>query len=386
MSRIYSDDRLSVGPVNRERVLGPWAPAAPGGPGAVLEGELRQLSRHQIEDNTGSKYRYFILYIKPTKIHKRKFDSHGVEIEPNFSDTKKVNTGYLMSSYKVEAKGQSDRISAEELKKLIYKLELAQISEKHTPGDSLAFWITEEEMKNIDLEIGDTLRLKTRDDSPFIFTLVKMDAGTVTKCNFAGDKKAGSSWTDNIFATKSKNEEEAKESGQGEGADEDEWSEDMQQQIIRETFQLVSRRDENVCNFLEGGSLIGGSDYKLIYRHYATLYFLFCVDSSESELGILDLIQVFVETLDKCFENVCELDLIFHMDKVHCILQEVVMGGMVLETNMNEIVTQVEAQTKLEKAEAGFSAAPARAVSAVKNINLPEIPRNIKVSNLSPFM
>jgi hypothetical protein len=25
---------------------------------------------------------------------------------------------------------------------------------------------------------------------------------------------------------------------------------------------------------------------------------------------------VFVETLDKCFENVCELDLIFHMDKV----------------------------------------------------------------------
>ena len=26
-----------------------------------------------------------------------------------------------------------------------------------------------------------------------------------------------------------------------------------------------------------------------------------------------------METLDKCFENVCELDLIFHMDKVcHC--------------------------------------------------------------------
>ncbi|NWU10673.1 AP3S1 protein, partial [Cephalopterus ornatus] len=103
--------------------------------------------------------------------------------------------------------------------------------------------------------------------------------------------------------------------------------EDTQQQIIRETFHLVSKRDENVCNFLEGGLLIGGSDNKLIYRHYATLYFVFCVDSSESELGILDLIQldlclfflslqVFVETLDKCFENVCELDLIFHVDKV----------------------------------------------------------------------
>lgn len=103
-------------------------------------------------------------------------------------------------------------------------------------------------------------------------------------------------------------------------------NEDLQQQIIKETFQLVSKRDDNVCNFLEGGTLIGGSDYKLIYRHYATLYFVFCVDSSESELGILDLIQVFVETLDKCFENVCELDLIFHADAVHHILSELVMG------------------------------------------------------------
>uniref|UniRef100_A0A8C0WID2 AP complex mu/sigma subunit domain-containing protein n=1 Tax=Castor canadensis TaxID=51338 RepID=A0A8C0WID2_CASCN len=69
--------------------------------------------------------------------------------------------------------------------------------------------------------------------------------------------------------------------------------EEIQQQIVRETFHLVLKRDDNICNFLEGGSLIGGSDYKLIYRHYATLYFVFCVDSSESELGILDLIQVF---------------------------------------------------------------------------------------------
>ena len=82
---------------------------------------------------------------------------------------------------------------------------------------------------------------------------------------------------------------------------------------------------------------------------------MFCVDSSESELGILDLIQVFVETLDKCFENVCELDLIFHMDKVHYILNELVMGGMVLETNMTEILTRVEEQNKIEKEEVRYN-------------------------------
>ena len=31
---------------------------------------------------------------------------------------------------------------------------------------------------------------------------------------------------------------------------------------------------------------------RVIYRHYATLYFAFVVDEAESELGILDLIQV----------------------------------------------------------------------------------------------
>ena len=62
--------------------------------------------------------------------------------------------------------------------------------------------------------------------------------------------------------------------------------------------------------------------------------------------------QVFVETLDRCFENVCELDLIFHVDKVHNILQEICLGGMVLETNMAEILTHVDAQSKVEKSEA----------------------------------
>lgn len=102
---------------------------------------------------------------------------------------------------------------------------------------------------------------------------------------------------------------------------------------------------------------------------------MFCVDSSESELGILDLIQVFVETLDKCFENVCELDLIFHADSVHHILNELVLGGMVLQTNMNEIIARIEDQNKIQKAEAGISASAgaSRAVSAMKNINLPQI-------------
>ena len=136
----------------------------------------------------------------------------------------------------------------------------------------------------------------------------------------------------------------------------EQFSVEVQQSIIREIFSLLSKRSDSVCNFLEGGSVSSfGKDTRLVYRHYATLYFVFAVDQSESELGILDLIQVFVEVLDKCFENVCELDLIFHSDKVHYILDEIVMGGMVLETNTADILEAIAEMNRLEKDTKGAS-------------------------------
>lgn len=100
---------------------------------------------------------------------------------------------------------------------------------------------------------------------------------------------------------------------------------------------------------------------RVIYRHYATLYFIFIVDESESELGILDLIQVFVEALDRVFENVCELDLIFHFDEVHMILNEIIQGGLVLETNLTEIVASARTVAQARRASASNAAGPAAA-------------------------
>ena len=108
---------------------------------------------------------------------------------------------------------------------------------------------------------------------------------------------------------------------------------------------MISPRSQALCNFLDAPELDSflnhpsktGEKLRIIYRNYATLFFVFVVDSSESELGILDLIQVldslcseaditrfnywqfhlqvFVEALDRAFENVCELDLVFNFDE-----------------------------------------------------------------------
>ncbi|CAE6432560.1 unnamed protein product [Rhizoctonia solani] len=146
--------------------------------------------------------------------------------------------------------------------------------------------------------------------------------------------------------------------------------------LPRRIFELVSSRPAGLCNFLDAPGLltdtgtsrtgdlssVGGGGWewegeekelqraRVVYRLYATLYFVFVVDGAESELGVLDLIQVFVESLDRAFENVCELDLVFHFDEVHHILAELIQGGLVLETNVEEIARAVQERQKVQKA------------------------------------
>jgi AP-3 complex subunit sigma len=99
-------------------------------------------------------------------------------------------------------------------------------------------------------------------------------------------------------------------------------------------------------------------DSRLVYKHYATLYFVLVFDGSENELAMLDLIQVLVETLDKCFSNVCELDIVFNYSKMHAVLDEIVFGGQVLETSSAEVMKAVEEISKLEAASNSISLVP----------------------------
>lgn len=56
-----------------------------------------------------------------------------------------------------------------------------------------------------------------------LVSFAKLDSGTVTKCNFAGDENTGASWTEKIMANKSNQENTGKSAAQGEGVDDDEW-------------------------------------------------------------------------------------------------------------------------------------------------------------------
>ena len=50
---------------------------------------------------------------------------------------------------------------------------------------------------------------------------------------------------------------------------------------------------------------------------------------------------MFVEVLDNLFKNVCELDLVFNPHKLNFVLDEIIVDGLVCETNIEQICTQI---------------------------------------------
>lgn len=102
-------------------------------------------------------------------------------------------------------------------------------------------------------------------------------------------------------------------------------------------------RSSTQCSFIEY------RDHKLIYRRYGGLFIIMGVEKSENELAILEAIHLFVEALGEYFTNLCELDIMFKVDKCQMILQEIIMNGDIVETNKKTILASVGAREDQKK-------------------------------------
>ncbi|CAL9735461.1 AP-1 complex subunit sigma-1 [Monosporozyma servazzii] len=104
--------------------------------------------------------------------------------------------------------------------------------------------------------------------------------------------------------------------------------------IINELTQTILARKPKMCNILDY------SDYKVVYRRYASLYFIVGITPDvDNELLTLELIHRYVETLDSYFGNVCELDIIFNFTKAYDILNEMIMcDGSLAESSKRNIL------------------------------------------------
>ena len=110
---------------------------------------------------------------------------------------------------------------------------------------------------------------------------------------------------------------------------------------IKEISVMVIGRSNRVSNFIEW------NQYKIIYKRYASLYFILLADKEDNELIGLELIQHFVECLDQYYGNVCELDIIFSFHKAYYIVEEILAAGFIQESDKKGILRSLQQQDSL---------------------------------------
>ena len=99
-----------------------------------------------------------------------------------------------------------------------------------------------------------------------------------------------------------------------------------------EVIKSCLSRSNGQCSFIDY------KDFKLIYWQYAAVFIVVGVNDTENEMAIYKFIHNFVEVLDDYFSRVSELDIMFNLDKVHIILDEMVLNGCIVETNRARIL------------------------------------------------
>lgn len=61
--------------------------------------------------------------------------------------------------------------------------------------------------------------------------------------------------------------------------------------LEKEINRVISPRTAKHTNFVEYRNM------KLVYRRYASLYFTICCDTEDNELAMMEVIHLFVETM-----------------------------------------------------------------------------------------
>ncbi len=113
--------------------------------------------------------------------------------------------------------------------------------------------------------------------------------------------------------------------------------------LIKRIYNSV--KDANDINIVLDFEYLGNNK-KLVFKKYGMIYICIILDDSENELAILDFISVIINCFDEIFNGVCELHLIMNPEKLYFLLDEMISGGIIMETSKDEIVQKFNEKLK----------------------------------------
>ncbi|KAL0234587.1 hypothetical protein PCE1_001623 [Barthelona sp. PCE] len=99
--------------------------------------------------------------------------------------------------------------------------------------------------------------------------------------------------------------------------------------------RLCLSRKSGACNFIDY------DDFRVVYRRYASLYFIIGCSKDENEMSLYELIHFTVESFDQYFKRVRELDIMFNIDSAYFLLGEIISNGKIMNTNQSSVIELV---------------------------------------------
>lgn len=128
-------------------------------------------------------------------------------------------------------------------------------------------------------------------------------------------------------------------------------NEKERQRLVTELTSIILPRKKGLCNIIE--YKVSRSElfhhetknqaHKVIYRRYASLFFVFGVDWTDNELITLECIHRYVECLNDYFGNVNELDIIYNAAEAFHVLDELFMCGHIADSSKKSVLKRVRA-------------------------------------------
>ncbi|CAN8000214.1 unnamed protein product [Ixodes hexagonus] len=108
-------------------------------------------------------------------------------------------------------------------------------------------------------------------------------------------------------------------------------------QLTTALIQKCLTRTQTSCSFFEH------EGFSIVYRKVGKLLFIIGTDGEENHLAVYEFVRAFVQVLDVYFAGVVRLVIITEFHKLHLILQQMVINGSVIETNVKNVLEPVRA-------------------------------------------
>jgi AP-3 complex subunit sigma len=109
--------------------------------------------------------------------------------------------------------------------------------------------------------------------------------------------------------------------------------------ISLEVFKLISsNKDSSIIYDYSYQNSDSNKNKRVYFRYYGSYYIAFICDELENELATLDFINVMIALIKEILKGVNDEILSLNTEKVHLIIDEMISGGIVIETNSSIVL------------------------------------------------